>query len=212
MSYRIMSWVALPFILGVLPFSYGCVLMDAHVTPAFVADAGHKSPLERVAPVRIALLVEDQRPSEEREFVGHRRNGYGGVSAKVLNTKPIVSVFYDALASELQNNGHQVDSIASESTQRVVKISVKRFWTENRMNFFDTTLSAVAFADTTIHAQTTDVPTLSRPVTGTAEESRQIANEGAYQDALNKALAEFVRSFARDSEILRALRLPNPGN
>jgi hypothetical protein len=69
-------------------------------------------------------------------------------------------------------------------------------------------MSGTANADVMIEDGQQPVAIIKRSITGTADESRQFAGEGAYEDALNKALYEFVRSFARDSEIIKALREP----
>jgi hypothetical protein len=126
----------------------------------------------------------------------------------VISGKPVPSIFYEALSAELQNNGHAVSAEPSSASGRIIKVGVKRFWTENRMNFFDITMSATAYADVVVQDSKSETPLVKRAITGTAEESRQFSGESAYQDALNGALQEFVRSFARDSEIIKALREP----
>jgi uncharacterized lipoprotein YajG len=69
-------------------------------------------------------------------------------------------------------------------------------------------MSATVDAEVVIQDRNAPATTMKRSITGTADESRQFAGESAYQDALNTALHEFVRSFARDSEIIKAFRDP----
>ena len=181
---------------------------NAIVKPTYNADPTLKSRLQTLQPMTIALLIDDLRTSEERDSVGQRRHGYGGVLAQVISDKPVTSVFYEALSAELKNSGHTVVSVPSDSNSRTIKVGVKRFWTENQMNFWDITMSGTAAADVVIQDQKTGTTIITRPITGTADESRQFAGEAAFQDALNLALREFVRSFARDSEVIKALREP----
>ena len=198
----------LPVLLLVCMTNTGCLLLNAEINPSYTADPSQTSRLKTLQPMTVALLIEDLRTSDERESVGQRRNGYGGVSAKVISGRPVTSIFYDALSAELNNNGHTVISEPSDATSRTVKVGVKRFWTENQMNFLDITMSATVDADIVIQDRNAPVTTMKRSITGTADESRQFAGESAYQDALNTALHEFVRSFARDSEIIKALSDP----
>jgi uncharacterized lipoprotein YajG len=181
---------------------------NAIVNPTYSADPTLKSRLQTIQPMTIALLIDDLRTAEERDSVGQRRHAHGGVIAQVISHKPVTSVFYEALSAELKNSGHTVVSGSSDSNSRTIKVGVKRFWTENQMNFWDITMSGTAAADVVIEDQKTRATLVTRPITGTADESRQFAGEGAFQDALNLALREFVRSFARDSEIIKALREP----
>ena len=48
---------------------------------------------------------------------------------------------------------------------------------------------------------------ISRSINGTFRESRQIAVDEAYESVLYGALAEFVRNFSRNPDILKALRI-----
>jgi uncharacterized lipoprotein YajG len=198
----------MPVLLLVCMTNTGCLLLNAEINPSYTADPLQTSRLKTLQPMTVALLIEDLRTSDERECVGQRRNGYGGVSAKVISGRPVTSIFYDALSAELNNNGHTVISEPSDATSRTVKVGVKRFWTENQMNFFDITMSATVDAEVVIQDRNAPATTMKRSITGTADESRQFAGESAYQDALNTALHEFVRSFARDSEIIKAFHDP----
>ncbi len=187
----------------------GCVHMNAEVQPSYSSDPARKSPLQSVPSTQVALDVEDHRTESERDRVGNRRNGYGGVSASVQAGKPVTDIFRDALRSELQNNGHRVSNETADGGDRRIKVAIKRFWSENRMNFFDITVSGTAHADITVTDSKTGKPLTTRPVSSTIEESRQIASESSYQDLLNRALSEFIRAFSRDPEILNALRSSN---
>jgi len=47
---------------------------------------------------------------------------------------------------------------------------------------------------------------LSQPHNSTFRESRQVVTESAWESVLNNTLAEYVRSFARDPNVVEALK------
>ena len=197
-------------ILALLSLLSGCVLMTADVTPQYQVDPTRKRPLGSVTPLNLAVTVEDQRPDGEQDRVGNRRNGYGGVSAPVKSTKDVRTVVQEALLAELAHNGHRMTSSTENQPQRIIEVGLKKYWTENQMNFFSITLRGTIVTEIIIRDPQSKQELTRRAITGDAEESRQLATEGAYQDVLNQALAEFIRNFSRDRTILSVLKSVTP--
>jgi uncharacterized lipoprotein YajG len=196
-------------LLCVLPIS-GCATMTASIDPNYNPQPGSTSPLQTIRPLNIVLQVEDQRPSSEQNRLGDRRNGFGNVMAGVNSNRSAPLIVHDALAAELKNNGHVIVDAQSQPADRIVQVSVKKCWTENRVHFFEVAVAGSIVSDITIIDPRTTAVLVSRPISGNSIESYQIATQSSYEEALNKALLEFVRSFARDSQILNALNTTSP--
>jgi uncharacterized lipoprotein YajG len=190
-------------VLGVL--ASGCAFSTANVDLAYKRDPATKSPLATVKPVKIALLVEDQRPITERETVGNKKNGLGMVTASVKPKSDVLGVISDALKTELSANGHKVQ-MSNEPSDVTLRVQLKRYWTDVSIHFFDLEMTGIITADFTFAAKNADKPLLTQAGQGSYRESRQIATEGAYESALNGALNEFVRNFSRDPNIIKALQ------
>lgn len=189
----------------------GCALMDANVNPVYQPEPAQKSPLSTLKPTHVVLEIEDQRPAEERYALGHRKNGFGAVTASVKSSKEAPAIVYDALRNELINNGHSIDAAKDAHTDLSILVALKRFWSEIRIHFWDLEVLGALDADVTIRDSRNNSIVLSKQLNGASRESRQIGGEGAYESVLNAALAEFVRGFARDPVILKAFRTVQDG-
>lgn len=187
----------------------GCVNMTANINPVYKPLPGNTSPLQTIRPLNVVLQVEDQRPSYEQKRIGDRRGGFGKIIAGVNSTRSAPVILEEALASEFTNNGHLILATQSTAADRIVRVSVKKCWTENRVDLFNVTVMGSIVSDVTIIDPTTATALVSRVISGNSTDSHQLALESSYEEALNKALVDFVRSFSRDPQILNALR-PSP--
>lgn len=184
----------------------GCAFSAAHVRPDYVPEVGKKSPLSTISPLVISILVEDQRNPSERDRVGDKKNGYGSVTAKVLSDKEPTTILYDALKAECENNAHRIVKSEDGKADALIKIGLKRYWSDFAIHFFDIEMKGMLDTEIAISNGTDQNPLVSKPLNGTYHESRQIALDSAFESALNGALLEFIRSFARDPSVLEALR------
>ncbi len=184
----------------------GCALTDAHIDLTYLPAAGAKSPLGTISSLQVALQVEDQRPADERQWVGNKRNGYGMVTAWVKSNKEVISVIYDALKNELVSNGHRVVDVKGAPSDIGVIVGLKRYWSDISIRFWDVEVTGTLNADVNIRDPRKNATFLSRPVQSAFREGHAIATDGAFETVLNGALSEFIRSFARDPAILKALR------
>src|SRR5581483_731257 len=183
-----------------------CVFSNANVNLAYKPVEGSKSPLSTVKPLKIALVVEDQRPIAERESIGNKRNGYGSVTAQVKSNSDVLTVFSDALKTELGNNGHSVVADKEPLYDVMLRVQLKRYWTDSVIHFWDVELVGTINSDFVLGKRDGDKPILSQPGQGTFRESRQFVTDSAYENVLNGALSEFVRNFSRDPNIIKALQ------
>lgn len=192
-----------------LVFANGCAFTDAHVDLAYFPDPGKKSPLSTVSPLQFVLQVEDQRPAGERSWVGNKKNRATGVIAWVKSNKEVTTVIRDAIKNELVNNAHKVADSGDEGSQATdinLLLSLKRYWSDIRYHFWDIEILGALNADFVIQRPQDNSPLSFTPIEITFRESHQIATDGAYEDVLNGALSEFVRSFSGDPNILKTLR------
>jgi len=190
---------------GVLLTAAGCAFTTANVDLAYKPAAGSKSPLSTIKPLKVALLVEDQRPIAERESVGNKRNGFGTITASVKSKSDVLTVISDALKAELANNGHTVVA-PKDSNDVVMRVQLKRYWTDVVIHFWDVELVGTINSDLLVSKSDPNKPFVTQPEQGSYRESRQIASESAFESALNGALNEFVRNVSRDPNILKALQ------
>jgi hypothetical protein len=110
------------------------------------------------------------------------------------------------LRAEFEANSHKV--VAPEVTQAdaLVKVGLKRFWSEATIHFFDIEMVSTLETDIGILHGTGQDKLSSKPLTSTYRDSRQFAGDGAFEDSLKGALLEYVRTFSRDPAVLDVLR------
>ena len=184
----------------------GCALTNAYIDLAYLPEVEKKTPLALISPMKITLAVEDQRPADERSWVGNKRNGFGMVTAWVKSNKQVTTVVQDAVKGELVNNGHTVIDAAEGPSDIGIFVGLKRYWSDARMHFWDIEMIGTLQADVSIRDHQNNAVNLARPLVGAFRESRQIATDGAYENVLNGALGEFIRSFSRDPAVMKALK------
>ncbi len=188
----------------------GCASLDAHVTPVYTVEPGKKSPLSTIPSLAVSIQVEDQRNQFELDRVGNKKNGYGQNMAKVIPDKAPADILRDALKAEFEANNHRVVAPDVSQADALVKVGLKRFWSEATIHFFDIEMVATLETDIGILNGTGQDKLSSKPLTSTFRDSRQYAGEGAFEDSLKGALLEYVRTFSRDPAVLDALRSAGP--
>ena len=184
----------------------GCASTDAHVTPVYTVEPGKKSPLSTISPLSVAIQVEDQRNQFELDRVGNKKNGYGQNMAKVIPDKAPSDILRDALKAEFEANNHKVVAPEVSQADALLKVGLKRFWSEATIHFFDIEMVSTLETDIGILNGTGQDKLSSKPLTSTFRESRQYGGEGAFEDSLKGALLEYVKTFSRDPAVLDALR------
>ena len=183
----------------------GCAFTTSHVDLRYEPAPDRKSPLSTIPPRVVTVKVEDARPAAERDRVGDKRNNLGTITASVLSTRDVGGVVRDALKAELRNNGHTVVEPGASSDVAVVAV-LRRYWGETRLKFSEVTVIGTVAADVAIDGGAGGGGSPARPLLVTHEEGFKIMTEGRFEKALNAALTEFVRIFARDPAVLGALR------
>ena len=74
------------------------------------------------------------------------------------------------------------------------------------MHFVDIEMTGMIIAEVTVRSPQSDSTLAQKMVSGTFTESRQIVLDGAFEQVLNGALVEFVRTFSRDPTLLEGIR------
>jgi uncharacterized lipoprotein YajG len=197
------SPLAASLLAGIL--ASGCAFTTARLALDYQPTPGKKSPLSTIPPRVVALTVNDERPADERDRVGDKKNGLGMVTAPVQSTKDVSAVIFDALKLEFENNGHTVKSQPNQ-TDVIVTTSVKRYWGNTSMRLFDIQMTGIINAEVVVTSVQNRSAAVSRPLTTTFREGAMMGGDGAFDSVLNKTLAEFVRNFSREPALLDALR------
>ena len=195
--------LAASFLAGIV--ASGCAFTTARLALDYQPAPGKKSPLSAIPPRVVALTVNDERPADERDRVGNKKNSLGMVTAPVQSTKDVSAVIFDALKLEFENNGHTVKS-QSNQPDVIVSTTVKRYWGNSSMRMFDIEMTGIIDADIVVASAQNRSAAGSRPLTTTFREGAFMGGDGAFDSVLNKTLAEFVRNFSRDPTLLEALR------
>jgi uncharacterized lipoprotein YajG len=201
---RLNFWRSAGLFFFTLVLLSGCAFTTAHVNLSYSPDS--KSPLMTIETKRVALQVEDHRPPEEKDKIGNKKNGFGMVTASVQSNKEVTAVLYDSLKNELENNGHKIVNSKDDSYDIFINVLLNKYWCDAKPHFFDVEMIGIVSAQISIQDPRNAEVVLSKSITGTSRESRQIATDGNYESVLNGALAEFVRHFSRDNDILKAIR------
>jgi uncharacterized lipoprotein YajG len=199
--HRISPLAAL-LLAGVL--SSGCAFTTARLTLDYQPTPGKKSPLSTIPPRVVALTVNDERPADERDRVGDKKNNLGMVTAPVQSTKDVSAVIFDALKVEFENNGHTVTTPTNHSDV-IVTATLKRYWGDTSMRF-DIQMTGIIDAEIVVTSVQNRSAAVSRPLATTFREGAMMGGDGAFDSVLNKTLAEFVRNFSREPTLLDALR------
>jgi uncharacterized lipoprotein YajG len=167
-----------------------------------------KSALSELKPMRVSLRVDDQRPGKDPREVGCR-SGSLGSKAKVVSTADPCEVVRKALAGELEHAGHRVTDTHADAADATVEVGLQRLFIEDIPHLFDLELVAGVNADITIARPAGKTRLAKHVINGTSRKRGGGAVSGTYEDVLNSAIAEFVRSFSLDPEVIAALQ-PEP--
>jgi len=214
------------------PWIFACT--NQHVHLAYVPGS-KQSPLSTLKTLKFAIQIEDQRATGgERDLVGlhpalanfNKRVTY------IRSDKEIATIFYDAFRKELENNGHEVVDTKETPSDVAIYVGLKRYWSSVTIHFFTHELVATISAHLSIRNPRKESVLLSKPIqsdfvnynamlgrlpelmaTGiltltiaTPFHSVYVAKD-EHEAALNGALNEFIRRFARDPEVLKALEV-----
>lgn len=71
--------------------------------------------------------IDDERPAEEQDRIGDKRNGYGMVMGAVSTEKSVVDIIRETLVNTFEANGHSVVETATEAAL-TLDADINRFW------------------------------------------------------------------------------------
>ena len=185
-------------------FLPACALTTANVDLAYMPKS--KSPLITIKPMMIALQIEDKRNQEERDRVGNKKNNLGMVTAPVKAKKEVTLVLYDALKNEINNNGHKTVDKKEDNYDAFIRVLLKKYWSDTKVHFWDIEMIGTINANISILNPQNGSVLFSKALNSTFRESKIMATDEAFKSVLNGALVEFVRSFSRDTAVLKALK------
>ena len=121
--------------------------------------------------------------------IGRKRNGFGKAMGDVLlqSGQTVESVIRENLKAAFEQAGYQVKTEeAAGASPLLVDVHVKQFWAWFQPGFWALTLKSNISTDLTLSG--TQSPTT---ISVHAEETRQMATEGAWMEIVEKALKEY---------------------
>ena len=183
----------------------GCV--SNNVDLAYRPEAGHTSALSTIKPLVLALYVEDQRDTPERDRVATRWKGGGSAETPVTANPEVTLVLLQALKVELENNGHQVRSRDDANSNAAVRFLLRKFWCCDIriLGSFESAHAAATIHGSIEILNKKNERLMWKPISSTflkALDGREID----IQVILNGVLSEFIRNLARDPSTVDALR------
>ncbi len=198
-------WFGCGILLGLLAAGLcGCAASTGHVKLAYSPKPDSNSPLSSAKPVAYSLVVLDDRPSNQRDRVGIKINGFGS-EANFESDKEATVVIHDALQAQLEHDGHRLVATNSGLAAINITVTLKKMWSEPKAHFWDVEMIGTVDGNVAMSNPTNRAVLFSKTIAGSYHEGHQFIGEGTYEATLNSALAEFVRNFAYDPGVLKAL-------
>jgi hypothetical protein len=207
-------------------FAFSGCTTTYYVHLAYLPEASTKSPLGKLSPLQVGVEIQDQRGTGN--LVGIHS---GQAAFQIRSDRDVPSILYDAIRKEFENNGHTV--ITEKSTSDViVHVGLKRYWSAYRTYGLTDDVIGTLILDFSIRNPRKGSILFAKPIetdfvidnvawrilpevmaTGVLSMGLATPFHAAYvtkrthETVLNGALDEFIRRFARDPEILKALEL-----
>ncbi len=134
--------------------------------------------------------------AEKARAIGRKRNGFGQALGDVLleNGQTVTGVVRDNLASAFRQAGYRVapDLASAGSSPLIVDVAVRKFWAWFTPGMMSISLSANIETDVRISGGGT-----STVVSVAAKDERMVANDEAWVEIVQKALAAYRGEAAR---------------
>jgi hypothetical protein len=146
-----------------------------------------------IKPMRVALQIEDHRGADP---IG-RAKLFGFVTDEFKATQEVKVLVYDAVRSELENNGHRVLTVGESNADVIIEARVKKFWFRQKIATIVADVSLIDPRDKSLWGGKLIIGTFYG---GTL-------SFGLAPPLLNGALAELIRNFSRDPDLLDAFDL-----
>lgn len=185
---------------------FGCA-HTRQLDVSYSSDPSRQSPLRTFSPLVMTVEVEDVRPKDELDVVGVIHPlGFEGGRYQTKNTAR--TILLESLKNELENNGHTVIPRAGREANVKIVVRIRKFWFDERNQLYSRKRIGTIRADCAILNPIDESIYGQRPVIGTFRAGTGFLKRFmTEEEVMNSALAEFIRSFSRDPEILEYLRL-----
>ncbi|MEO0794342.1 MAG: YajG family lipoprotein [Verrucomicrobiota bacterium] len=190
-------------------FGGGCALVDNELDLQYAPSAD--SPIQEIPSRSVYLEVMDLRPDFEQHRVGKIYNGYGAHTADIKLREPAVDEIRQAMVAELEAAGHRiVDSV--DQAQVKVFLKVEEIDLRPKLGTWDVELSAEIEGDVSIYNPPNSRQPVSISASGSDVAREAMIVESTREEALNRALVEFIQSIVRNPQFINALGGPTAGN
>jgi uncharacterized lipoprotein YajG len=170
--------------------------------------------LSDLKPAVVSLHVVDQRPIEQQNNIGVQRNTmFGTKHADIISNTYIIEAVYDVLKTELERSGHKVLKPEQGQGEITLIVWLKQLIIDSKAVGIDIELVGSIRAEAVAFSSVKNVPQVSFTVDGAYRDfipmgllragglfglggiSFVATPKSHVENALNGALAEFVRRF-----------------
>ncbi len=209
------TYASMPFCFRIIPFAIrsisratlvvfvlgniGCAFTSETIALQYTPpETMSVAPITRTKPVKVT--IQDSRADKSK--VSSKKNGYGMETAPIQSSTSIPELISDAFTMELSKRG--IISTESAANKHII-IDIVRFYNDFKIGFFSGDAVAELHMAISVHNAATQV-LYSRQITATGTEPNTFLASGSNaQLALNKALAEGMKTLFSDSQFLECL-------
>ena len=199
------KWVV-RFCLGSIFFlGSGCAGLNSRVKLSHTPVQSIES-ISGAEKVEISVIVDDERKTRNKKFLGRKINGYGNPSATVLAKQDVATFLKEALEAELSTRGF----IPNEGGSIKLKVKMHRLANRFELGLF-TGRSKAEMEITAIVLNSEDSELFNKKFDGYSPNKKIFFATGYNaKRTLNLALSDVLSAMFTDDEFLSALLAGNP--
>ena len=182
----------------------GCRSGSSGLDVRYPEAGANRAMLAFVAPRRIEVsAVTDRRMDMSR--IGYKPKS----RANIVTARPVTDIVREALAVELNTNGH---TVVADTRDAVLVAAVEEFWLDVVVGYSTTQyVGKVAIALAVADGRSVDT-LVTRRYVGIKRRQADADTESAWREVMDAALARTMHDLATDPEVVAALgRVPSTG-
>jgi hypothetical protein len=181
--------------------STGCAFTDATLMVGFSKSNATLGPISKTNPGEISVgEFTDER--EDKGRIGHKRNGYGQVTADIFTARSVEDIVEEGIVKALEHN----NQIVLPTGNIEVRGEVTQFWFESDVNFWTIRFMGSVNCDISFVDKTTGEIIHSKSYLGHYEKETGGGWTETWTEVMNFALSNMVDSMVKDPKLASAFR------
>lgn len=181
-----------------------CTSTKTQLDVAYVPQRGHLSALSTIKPLAFSVQVDDQRDAAVRDRLGNMPGFASRTPVQPNREVAVTLLLEDALRTELNNNGHDARFTTGAAVNVAVLFSLRTYWCCD-IRILDSRYWVATISGKLELLDARSERLLSKPVSSVYLKTIEY-NIPEFEIMINGVLSEFVRNFARDPDVVNALR------